>query len=99
VSETTASQSLKSLEHLWRVEPESRLWQGECWIERDTLKFNLEQFPALSACLVLFSNLKVYFKNKASFSHWISDVSHVCEKKLTWALEIYFGSLRLSVNF
>ena len=54
---------------------------GGPWTERDTLKFNLEQFPALPACLVLFSNLKVYFKNKASFSHWISDVSHVCEKK------------------
>lgn len=81
MSEPREGQSVKSLEQFCQVEPESRLWQGEPWIERHTLKFSLERFSALPACLVLFSNLKVYFKNKAFFSQWISDVSHVCEKK------------------
>lgn len=64
--------------------------------QRYTSRFNLE-LSFGTTCLVLFSNLKVYFKNKAYFSLWNSEVSHVYEK-ITWVSEIYFGSLRLSIN-
>lgn len=64
--------------------------------QRHTSRFNLE-LSFCTTCLVLFSNLKVYFKNKAYFSLWNSEVSHVYEK-ITWVSEIYFGSLRLSIN-
>lgn len=58
------------------------------------------QFRTVSfctACLVLFSSLKVYFKNNTFFSLWNSEVSHVCDE-ITGVLEIYFGSLRLSIK-
>lgn len=60
------------------------------------MKFNLE-LSFCTACLVLFSDLKVYFKNKADFSLWNSLKFHVYEK-IAWVSEIYFGSLRLSIS-
>lgn len=78
-----------------RVEAESK---GGSSAPKTHFKIQLRAVLLYTASLVLFSNLRVYFKNKAFFSHRSSEVSHVCEK-ITWVLEIYFGSLRLSVNF